>query len=114
MTSIASHPPWWGTVWDRLGERLTSLIRQLGADSFQEREQASAGVVSLGRAALPQLRQAAKDPDPEIAQRAQACVELIESHPEAARIAAATRFVKHGHPEGACSVLLTYLLFATD
>ena len=46
------------------------LIRQLGSDSYDEREAASAALKAMGEAALPTLLQALGSPDPEVRQRA--------------------------------------------
>src|SRR5262245_27272851 len=51
-------------------DRIQTLIRQLGDEDYAQREKASAELLTLGSAALPKLREAAKDRDPEIAYRA--------------------------------------------
>jgi hypothetical protein len=68
---------------ERLGDgndvqRLDQLIRQLGSDGFEEREQAVRRLVGVGAAALPKLRQALKDTDPEVRARAQDCIAQVE------------------------------------
>jgi hypothetical protein len=90
------------------------LIQKLGDDSFDEREKASASLVAVGKAAVPLLRQAAKDADPEIARRAEKCLQLIESTAGPAVVAAAARMVGQRKPAGATEVLLAYLPGAGD
>src|SRR5262249_5464859 len=51
-------------------ERIDRLIRQLGSDSFQEREAATRALARMGRAAVPALRRAARSPDLEVRARA--------------------------------------------
>jgi HEAT repeat protein len=60
-------------------DHLLVLIRLLGDDDYFAREQASARLTTLGAMALPVLRQALKDRDPEVVLRAQKCQEIIES-----------------------------------
>jgi HEAT repeat protein len=60
-------------------DRMLALIRQLGDDDYFAREQASTQLVAVGDMALPLLRQALKNPDPEVMLRAQKCKEIIES-----------------------------------
>jgi HEAT repeat protein len=62
-----------------LEDRVLGLIRQLGDDNYFVREQASARLTALGAMALPVLRQALKDRDPEVALRAQKCKEIVEA-----------------------------------
>ena len=55
------------------------LIRKLGADSFNEREDASRKLAALGDQAEDQLRQALQSKDPEVVRRVQSLLELIQS-----------------------------------
>src|SRR5438067_160351 len=52
-------------------EAIPPLVRLLGHESFTVREEASARLLAIGPAAVPGLRQAAADADPEIRRRAQ-------------------------------------------
>lgn len=56
---------------------MLTLIHQLGDDDYNVRVQASARLVALGPLALPAIRQALKDTDLEIVQRAQICKDQI-------------------------------------
>lgn len=67
----------------QLGDRGTAdvsgLIEQLGHASFEQREEATLKLRDAGRAALPQLREAAASADPEISMRARALLEPLEA-----------------------------------
>src|SRR5262245_3873734 len=54
------------------------LVQQLGSSRYQERESAAAGLERIGRAALPALREAREQRDPEVRTRASALVNRIE------------------------------------
>jgi hypothetical protein len=56
------------------------LIRQLGSDSFDEREAASKALDRIGERALPALRKAAANPDLEIRKRSARLVSAIQAH----------------------------------
>lgn len=71
---------------DELKARIGKLVGELGSDDFQKRENASAELVRIGRPALDALRQAAKSPDAEVAQRAAAAVEKIDAGPALDRL----------------------------
>lgn len=56
------------------------LVRQLGSESFQERETASKALRSLGEKALPALKHAAaSSPDAEVRRRAAKLLKLLAS-----------------------------------
>jgi hypothetical protein len=87
-------------------EKIRTLVRQLGDDAFAVREQATAELKDIGAPALPALREAAKDPDREIARRAQECLAKIGEDAGGARTAQAVRLLGVRHPPGAAEVLL--------
>ena len=89
--------------------KVRALIKKLGDDAFDVREQAAAELVSMGTLTLPQLREAAKDTDPEVARRAAECVERIEKDPGNVLPAATLRMLAVRRPEGAAETLLAYL-----
>jgi hypothetical protein len=59
-------------------KRIDQLIAQLGADGFDEREQAQKELEKIGLPALESLRKAAKNPEAEIARRAADLVMRLE------------------------------------
>jgi hypothetical protein len=72
--------------------------------------------MAVGMPALPFLKHAASDPDPEIAHRARRCLELIgqTSNRGTAILGAAVRVVALRKPQGSVETLLTYLPFNDD
>jgi hypothetical protein len=102
------------TLDDNDGEKLKALIRQLGNDSFREREKATAELLRYGRLALPFLRAGTKDSDAEIAHRSRRCIEKIMAGPGPGLPIAVLHRIARGRPEGAAEVLLRYLPFADD
>jgi hypothetical protein len=62
------------------------LVTRLGSQRFRDREDASRALDELGAKALPPLRQAAADPDPEVRRRAAALVGRIEKRLETERL----------------------------
>src|SRR5262245_6495048 len=95
-------------------ERIKKLITELGDDSFEVRQNASAQLVSIGAPALDLLRQATKAPDVEVKRRAQECLKRIESGTSAAAVAAAARLLAVRKPAGTAEVLLAYLPVADE
>jgi len=95
---------------DQLGEQ----VRRLGAAAYAVREQALAQLVRAGQRARPLLRDALKDPDPEIARRAALCLRRIAASPDLTLAPAAARLIGRARPAEAPEVLLAYLPFADD
>lgn len=95
-------------------DKIKALVKQLGDDSFQAREDASARLVALGSKARPFLLPAAKSTDPEVSRRAQQCLQQIEEGKGTAAVAAALRLLSQRRPDGAAEVLLAYLSCAPD
>jgi hypothetical protein len=94
--------------------KLEALVRQLGDESFEEREKASRALVGYGRLALPFLRDGARDRDAEVAGRSKVCLEEIAAGPGPALPIAALHLIARLRPEGAAAVVLRYLPFADD
>ncbi|MCI0464641.1 MAG: HEAT repeat domain-containing protein, partial [Gemmataceae bacterium] len=95
-------------------QNLNSLIRQLGSESFEEREQAAKKLVALGGPAAYRLQPTLVDPDPEVRRRARACLSQIASTVNLDLQSAAVRLlVRRGSP-GAVPGLLHYLPSAPD
>ncbi len=95
-------------------EKLAALCKQLGDDSFVVRENASAALMALGTRALPALRRAARDADPERQRRAEKCLSAVVDGTAAVRTAAAARVLAARKPAGAAAALILYLPFAED
>jgi hypothetical protein len=100
-------------------ERIQVLIRQLGDNSFQAREQASGELAARGIAALPFLRQALKESDLEIVRRAEGCLQVIEKSeggiPATTTLTnAAARLLAARKPAGAAEVLLDFIAAMDD
>jgi HEAT repeat protein len=93
---------------------IQTLLAQLGSDDFTVREEASRQLQAFGRIALPQLREARKDRDAEVARRAKLLIERLENGPEARLPLAAPRLLAIRKPAGTVEALLAYLPFAED
>jgi len=93
---------------------VSGLIGRLGAEEFQQREQAQAKLLSLGATALVGLRQADKHSDAEIRSRAEGLRQQIEAEANPEIQAATARLIGLTKPKDATEVLLNYLPFAAD
>jgi HEAT repeat protein len=89
-------------------DEIRALVRQLGDDSFEVREKASARLAALGAAAEPFLREALKSGDAEIVRRAEECLKRVGAGTPAAVVSAAARLIARRKPAGAAEVLLAY------
>jgi HEAT repeat protein len=96
---------------DEVGpDKIAALIKQLGDDSFDRREGASAQLVAIGPRAEEQLRGAVKSPpDAEVKRRAELCLQQIAKGGTSAVPAAAARLLGKRKPDGAAAALLDYL-----
>jgi hypothetical protein len=95
-------------------EKLAATVRQLGHDDFAVREDAEARLLRAGRVALPLLRTAQKDSDPEVASRARRCLLRIEKGSDLVLVAAGARLLAERKPEGAIKTLLDFAPLADD
>src|SRR5687767_7926998 len=73
--------------------KVKALIRQLGDDSFEVREKASAQLMALGATAAPYLKDALKDPDIEIVRRAEEILRRVGEGSSGALVDAAARLL---------------------
>jgi hypothetical protein len=94
--------------------RVKALVRQLGDDAFEKREEASKALVAAGVIALPYLREAVKGEDREVVRRARECLKQIGVGPGVEVPAAAVRLIGWRRPAGAAKVLLDYLPAADE
>src|SRR5262245_34858558 len=62
---------------DASAEKIAALVRQLGSESFNEREAAGKALEAVGERALPALRLAVGSPDPEVRRRADDLIHAI-------------------------------------
>src|SRR5438128_532197 len=60
-------------------KQIQKLIRDLGADEFSVREKATKELSSIGRSALPALREALQSADLEVRQRARHAMDAIQT-----------------------------------
>jgi hypothetical protein len=95
-------------------DRVKELIKQLGADDFKTREQAAAALVELGPVAVPLLKRSARDPDLEVAKRAQECLDKIGDREGDSLVYPAIRLVALRRPDGAVEALLDVLARTRD
>jgi hypothetical protein len=102
------------TLSDADRKRIGDLIGHLGSNSFDEREAASRSLRARGTPAVPFLRRALGDPDPEVARRARLCLEELENGPGPALAAAAARTLARRQPPGTVPMLFAYLPHADD
>lgn len=102
------------TVTDQNRSLLVELIKQLGDDDFDKREQASDAIEKYGVAAIGLLRQAERSGDPEVLRRCERCLRNIEKVPTRTLASAAARLLGDLKPEGAAETLLNYLPLAED
>ncbi len=70
---VTSHPT---------ADAADALIQQLGHPQFETRTKAATQLEQMGSTALPALRKALKNPDPEIARRAEDLIRSIEKNSE--------------------------------
>src|SRR5688572_29844468 len=70
-TAFAAPPPADPEEEDRkTAARVRKAVKQLGDDDFNKREEAAKQLQEIGEPALPDLREAAASPDPEVRERA--------------------------------------------
>lgn len=94
--------------------RIEALIRRLGDEDFVTREQATRELSGLGAAAVPALRQAAKEGDAETQSRARKCLEALPGDVDIDVLLAATRVLMRRQPAGHVEALFAFLPDAAD
>jgi HEAT repeat protein len=95
-------------------KQIKGLIAALSSEDLATRESADRELSELGRLALPQLRKAGNDRDPEVARRVNQLVARIEKASARGMPAAAVRLLAIRKPEGATAALLSYLSLAEE
>lgn len=91
-------------------ESLSRTVSQLGHDSFDVREAASAELVRAGAIAIPLLKIALREGDVETIFRAEQCLEKIRVQVEPNRVLAAATLLADRMPPGTVEVLFAYLI----
>ena len=102
------------TLRDADVQQIADLIKNLAADRFVQREEATRKLIEFGPGALTQLRAAAKDNDLEMIRRAEICIDTITTSPGPALPAAALRLLPRRSSPEALAVVLDYLPFRDD
>ncbi len=94
--------------------RIKTLVRQLGDDDFEKREQASLALVLAGTRAEGPLQKATMDSDLEVSRRATDCLKQIEQGVTSMTVSAAARMLVQKKPAGTVEAFLGYLPSAED
>jgi cyclophilin family peptidyl-prolyl cis-trans isomerase len=102
------------TLEDGDRDKIATLIRNLSADEFKVREQASSELLKMGGKAASLLHQAKGSRDVEVARRAKACLEKIEQKQVPALMFAAARLMAARRPAAAAQTLLKFAPFAEN
>jgi HEAT repeat protein len=102
------------TLPDKERQQVEGLIKQLGAEQFAEREEASDRLINLGVAAVPFLREATRSSNLEVNHRAQQCLNEIGPAPDPAVLAAAVRLLSRKPPEDGVALLLEFFPFCGE
>lgn len=96
-------------------EKVKTLIRQLGDESYKVREHAVANLVSRGPVVTELLKAALNNADLEVTRRANRCLQRIkEKDFKPGVLPAAVRLVARQKPAHTTEVLLAYLPFADN
>ena len=93
---------------------MEKLIRELGDDAFEVRQNAKGELKSMGVLVTRMLKAAVNDPDLEVSQSARFVLQEIEKDKAAPLSPVAARVVALRKPPGAAEVLLAYLPFCDD
>jgi hypothetical protein len=93
-------------------QRVRELLQKLGAESFQEREKATAALIALGPGIAPLLREATSSNDPEVASRSKDCLAIAEKTSTAPLLCAAVRLLGHRKPVETAKTLIDFAPFA--
>lgn len=94
--------------------KIEALIKRLGDEDFAVREQATRALMALGEAAVPALKQAAKEGDAETQSRAKRCLESLPGDVDIDVLLAAARLLTGRQPVGHVDALLAFLPDAAD
>lgn len=95
-------------------EKVRQLLTELSDRKYAVREGACQELFSLGRVALPQLRERAKDGNDDATRRLRSLIERIEREPSYRLPGAVLRLLAVRKPLGVVEALLAYQPFAAD
>jgi HEAT repeat protein len=99
---------------DRDFTRIESLVQQLGASEFEQREDAGRRLVRLESRAVSVLKRGLQETDPEIRRRARNCLRAIEGRTSPDTVRAIMRVLRNRGEVAALGALLAYLPSTTD
>jgi HEAT repeat protein len=102
------------TVTEELRQKCEDLIKQLGDADFSVREKAQAEVRAMGSLIVPLLRQAARDRDLEIRNRARDCLSEMERDKNVPLSPITARLIALRKPAGAAETLLAFAPYADE
>lgn len=91
-----------------------ALIKKLGDEDFDKRQEASAALAKTGVWAIALIRTALKDADPEIVRRCEITLAQIEKVPTRSLAIAAARLLTKFKDDSITEVLMNYLPIADD
>lgn len=102
------------TVTDGVRQKCEDLIKKLGDADFTVREKAQAEVRAMGTLILPLLRQAVRDKDLEIRNRARECLTEMERDKNVPLSPITPRLIALRKPAGAAETLLAYVPYSDE
>jgi len=91
LAALVALPGWAEEKEAKKVDKTAELIKKLGSDSFDEREDATKALDAIGEPALEALKKAAKSDDPEMQKRAEELVKKISKRAETSRLLAPTK-----------------------
>jgi hypothetical protein len=97
------------TLTPQIRARARSLIRQLAADDYEDREKATAALFDLGPVVLPLLVPATHEDDLEVRRRATRLVESLERRRDPGVMEVVIRVLAVHAPAGSTTALVNYL-----
>jgi HEAT repeat protein len=102
------------TVTEARRQKCEDLIKQLGDADFAVREKAQAEVKAMGSLIVPLLRNATKNSDLEIRNRARDCLSIMERDKNLPLSPITPRLIALRKPAGAAEALLAYVPYADE
>jgi HEAT repeat protein len=95
-------------------DRVRALIKKLGADAFAVRAKATEDLIALGPGIAQLLREATRNSDYEVADRARTCLTVVEKTSTVPLVSAAVRLLGHRKPPEAARILLDFAPYADE